>query len=76
MACEGKKTEHFRSLHVIAFDNGSKAEKAARDICAVHSEGAIAERTARDCYVMFKDRNFDLIDAPRSGRQMSSMKCD
>ncbi|KOC58661.1 Histone-lysine N-methyltransferase SETMAR [Habropoda laboriosa] len=33
-----------------------------------HEEGAIAERTARDWYAKFKNGNFDLKDAPRSGR--------
>ena len=34
----------------------------------MYGEGAIAERTARDWYAKFKNGNFDLKDAPRSGR--------
>ncbi|KOC64863.1 Histone-lysine N-methyltransferase SETMAR, partial [Habropoda laboriosa] len=37
-------------------------------ICVVYGEGAIGERTARDWYAKFKNGNFDLKDAPRSGR--------
>ncbi|KOC64196.1 Histone-lysine N-methyltransferase SETMAR [Habropoda laboriosa] len=68
MECQVEKNEHFRHLLLFAFNQGSKAAKAARDICAVYGEGAIAERTARDWYAKFKNGNFDLKDAPRSGR--------
>ena len=65
MECQ---VEHFRHLLLFAFNQGSKSAKAAGDICAVYGEGAIAERTARDWYAKFKNGNFDLKDAPRSGR--------
>ena len=68
MECQVEKNEHFRHLLLFAFNQGSKATKAARDICAVFGEGAIAGRTARDWYANFKNRNIDLKDAPRSGR--------
>ncbi|RWR98918.1 Histone-lysine N-methyltransferase SETMAR-like protein, partial [Dinothrombium tinctorium] len=68
MECQVEKNEHFRHLLLFAFNQGSKAAKAARDICAVYGEDAIAERTARDWYAKFKNGNFDLKDAPRSGR--------
>ncbi|KAK6742144.1 hypothetical protein RB195_009797 [Necator americanus] len=51
-----------------AREQGSNATKAARDICALYGDGAIAERTARDWYATFKNGVFDLKDAPRSGR--------
>jgi hypothetical protein len=50
MECQFEKNEHFRHLLLFAFNQGSKAAKAARDICAVYGEGAIAKRTARDWY--------------------------
>ena len=67
MECQVEKNEHFRHRLLFAFNQGSKAAKAARDICAVYGEGAIAERTARDWYAKFENGNFDLKDAPRSG---------
>ncbi|EFN71377.1 hypothetical protein EAG_07533, partial [Camponotus floridanus] len=61
------KNEHFRHLLLFAFNQGSKAAKAARDICAfVYGEGAIAERTVRDWYAKFKNGNFDLKCYARS----------
>ena len=65
MECQVEKNEHFRHLH-----QGSKGANAARDICAVYGEGAIAERTARDWYTKFKNGNFDLKGALRSGRSI------
>ncbi|KOC60645.1 hypothetical protein WH47_07725 [Habropoda laboriosa] len=52
-----EKSEHFRHLLLFAFNQGSKAAKAARDICAVYGEGVIAERTARDWYAKLKNGN-------------------
>ena len=52
---------------LFAFNQGSKATKPACDICAVHGEGAIAERIARYGYAKFKNGNFVLKSAPRSG---------
>ncbi|XP_052829105.1 mariner Mos1 transposase isoform X3 [Octopus bimaculoides] len=68
MECQVKKNEHFQHLLVFAFNQGSKATKAARDICAVYGEGAIAERTAHNWYAKFKSENFDFKDTPHSGR--------
>ncbi|XP_052831497.1 histone-lysine N-methyltransferase SETMAR-like [Octopus bimaculoides] len=67
MECQVKKNKHFQHLLLFAFNQGSKATKAARDICAVYEEGAIAERTTRDWYAKFKNGNFYLKDAPHSG---------
>ncbi|XP_036357692.1 uncharacterized protein LOC115210875 isoform X1 [Octopus sinensis] len=67
MECQVKKNEHYQHLLLFAFNQGSKAIKAAHDICAVYGEDAIAERIARDWYAEFKNGNFDLKDTPRSG---------
>ena len=42
--------------------------EVTKDICAVYGEDAMAERTAKDWFAGFKRGNFDLNDAPRSGR--------
>ena len=57
---------YFRHL-LFAFNQGSKTAKAA--IFVLYGEGVIAENVAAcDWYVKFKNGNFDLKDAPRSGR--------
>ena len=68
MECEVETNVHFRHLLLFAFNQCFNASKAARDICAVYGENDIAERTARDWYAKFKRGNFDLKEAPRSGR--------
>ena len=50
---------------------GSKAFNAPRDICAVHGEKIIAERTTRNWYSKLKNGNFDLKDVSLSGPSSS-----
>ena len=47
MECQAEKNVHFRHLLLFAFNRGFTAAKAARDICVVYGENAMAERTAR-----------------------------
>ena len=54
MECQVDKNEHFRHHLLFAFNRGAKATEAAREICAVYGEGAIAERTARYWFAKFK----------------------
>jgi len=63
-----RKMSIFDTSFFLLLILGSKAAKAARDIYAMYGESAIAERTARDWYAKFKNGNFNLKDAPRSGR--------
>ena len=70
LECQVEKNEHFRHLLLFPFNRGSKVAKATRDVSTVYGEGAIAERTARDWYAKFKNGNFDLKDASRSGRPL------
>ena len=68
MQCQVDQNEHFRHLLLVAFNQGSNAAKAARDICTVYGDEALAERTARRWFTRFRNGNFDLKDADRSGR--------
>ena len=69
MNCQVNKKSRFRHL-LFAFNRGQKASEVAKDICAVYGEDAIGERTVRDWFTRFKHGNFDLNDAPRSGRSI------
>ena len=64
MECQVEKNVHFRHLLLFAFNRGFTAAKAAREICVVYGENAMAERTARYWFAKFKEENFDLKDAP------------
>jgi hypothetical protein len=46
MECQLEKSEHFRHLLLYEFNRGSKAEEAARNICAVYGEDSVDARTA------------------------------
>ncbi|XP_035219834.1 histone-lysine N-methyltransferase SETMAR-like [Stegodyphus dumicola] len=62
------KNKHFGHLLLLAFNRGSNAAEAAREICEVCGEGATPERTARNYFAKFKNGNFYLEDAACSGR--------
>ena len=68
MDCQVNKKSDFPHLLFFAFNRDQKASEVTKDICAVYGEDAIPERTVRDWFARFKRGNFDLNDAPRSGR--------
>jgi len=68
MELKVNKNEHLRHLLVFKFHSGCNATEAARDINTVYGENFIAERTARKWFARFKEGDFSLDDAPRSGR--------
>ena len=57
MECQVEKNVHFRHLLLFAFNRGFTAAKAAREICVVYGENAMAERTARYWFAKFKEEN-------------------
>jgi hypothetical protein len=69
MECQVERNEHFGHLLLYEFNRGSKAAKAARNICAVYREVSIAERTAKKWFVRFKQGDFDMSDTPLLARQ-------
>lgn len=57
-----------KSIKNLIFDTSFfslliKASEVTKDICAVHGEDAIAERTFRDWFTRFKHSNYDLNGA-------------
>lgn len=68
MECQVDKNEHFRHHLIFAFNRRLKATEAAREICEVYGEEAMPVRTAQYWFKRFKDGNFDIKDAARSGR--------
>ena len=56
MECQVEKNVHFRHLLLFAFNRGFTAAKAAREICVVYGENAIAERTARYWFANFSSQ--------------------
>ena len=63
-----EKLEHSR--HILLFEfRWAVAAEAARNICAVYGNNAIAESTARKCFSRFEEGRFDIGYTPPSGRR-------
>lgn len=61
--------------HVMLFYYSRKAKsgaKTCRKICAVYGENAVTERTVQLWFNRFRTGNFDVKDAPRSGRPITA----
>ncbi|CAD5232241.1 unnamed protein product [Bursaphelenchus xylophilus] len=63
----GGKNLHLRHLLFFAFHRGQKAAEAAREICSVYG-GVIGRSAVHRWFAKFKKGDFELDDAPRSGR--------
>lgn len=63
-----EKNTHFRHILLFEFNRGVKAVEAAQIIRNVYGGDAIGDSTAQKWFSRFKDENFDLSDAARSGR--------
>lgn len=57
------------------YDKGTNAAQAHKQICAVYGQDALSKETARRWFRRFRSGNFDVKDAPRSGRP-STKKAD
>ncbi|XP_076052859.1 histone-lysine N-methyltransferase SETMAR-like [Oratosquilla oratoria] len=68
MECQVAKNLHFRHQLLFQFNRHENVSKVARNICEVYGEEAMAERTAQKRFKKFLSGNFNLEDAPRSGR--------
>ena len=53
MGCQVEKLEHFGHILLFEFNTGAKAEKAARNMCAMYGDSAIGESTSRKLFSRF-----------------------
>ena len=65
-----EKLEHFPYILLFEFNRRAKAAEAARNICAVYGDNAIAESTARKWLSRFKEDRFEISDTSSSGRTL------
>lgn len=63
--------EHFRHILLFYFRRGKKAAEAGREICTVYGTDAINEKTCQKWFQRFRSGDFNLEDAPRSGRPIT-----
>lgn len=59
---------HFRHIMLHCFRKGQTVTQAKHEICSVHGEAATTLSTCSRWFQRFRNGNFDLEDAPRSGR--------
>jgi hypothetical protein len=62
------KNVHFRHIILFYFEKGNNAAQTQGKICALYGEDAVNELTCRKWFASFLAGNFDLDDAPCSGR--------
>lgn len=60
--------EHLRHILLFYYKKGKTAAQAKEKICRVYGEDALTRQTAANWFRRFRDGNFDVKDAFRSGR--------
>lgn len=64
-------SEEIRYVMLFYYKKGKNAAKTCRKICAVYGENAVSERRTQEWFARFRSGNFDVKDAPRSGRPVT-----
>ena len=59
---------HFRYILLYYFRKGKNAVQARKKLYDVYGEKSLTERQCQNWFTRFRSRDFDLKDAPRSGR--------
>lgn len=62
------QSEHIRHVLFHYFRKGKKAVEAHRKICAVYGDDSLKLRQCQNWFSKFRSGDFNLKDAPRSGR--------
>ena len=59
---------HFRHIFLYYFRKGKKAIQARKKLYDVYDGNSLTERQCQNWFARFRSEDFDLKDAPRSGR--------
>lgn len=65
-------TEEIRVILKFYFHKGKNASQAREKICEVYGDDALKTRIAQKWFARFRSGNFDVKDAPRSGRPITA----
>jgi len=63
-----EKNVHFRHILLFYFKKGKRAAEAHRKICKIYGNDALTVRICQKWFAKFRSGDFDVSDAPRSGR--------
>ena len=76
MECQIEKYPHLRHVLLYEYNHGANARQASININAIYGDGFVSERSAQTWFnpnlVKFRNLNFDLGDALRSGRPVET----
>lgn len=64
--------EEIRHVMLFYYRKAKSGAKTCRKICAVYGANAVTERTVQLWFNRFRTGNFDVKDAPRSGRPITA----
>jgi len=63
--------EEVRYILKFYYKKGKNAKQTAKKICDVYGHDALSVRVAQSWFKRFQSGNFDVKDAPRSGRPIT-----
>ncbi|GFX08716.1 histone-lysine N-methyltransferase SETMAR [Trichonephila clavipes] len=66
--------QHFRHILLFYYRKGKNAVQARKKLTEVYLEGVLTVRKCQNWFVKFRSGNFDVEDAPRSGRPVEADK--
>ncbi|XP_039762017.1 histone-lysine N-methyltransferase SETMAR-like [Pararge aegeria] len=66
--------QHFRHILLFNFRKGKNAVQARKKLTDVYGEGVLTVRQCQNWFAKFRSGNFDVEDAPRSGRPVEADK--
>uniref|UniRef100_V9IC99 Histone-lysine N-methyltransferase SETMAR n=1 Tax=Apis cerana TaxID=7461 RepID=V9IC99_APICE len=64
--------EHFRHILLFYYRKGKNAVQARKKLCEIYGEGILTVRQCQNWFSKFRSDNFDIKDAPRSGRPVEA----
>lgn len=67
----GEISEKIRYILQFYYDKGKNAAQAHKKICAIYGDSALSDSTARKWFRRFREGNFDVKDALRTGRPIT-----
>ncbi|GFU68835.1 histone-lysine N-methyltransferase SETMAR [Trichonephila clavipes] len=66
--------QHFRHILLFYYRKGKNAVQARKKLTDVYGEGVLTVRQCQNWFAKFRSSNFDVEDAPRSGRPVEADK--
>ncbi|GFU67449.1 histone-lysine N-methyltransferase SETMAR [Trichonephila clavipes] len=66
--------QHFRYILLFYYRKGKNAVQAREKLTDVYGEGVLTIRQCQNWFAKFRSGNFDVKDAPRSGRPVEADK--